>query len=79
VASKVFVGQRGTVQLDRDQNLYVFRMVVKNGFEQDPQNLVGFPDIPMELSREVFSGAPVDVYLCDDMVKTVRIFTGNRR
>src|ERR1019366_8313384 len=66
VASKFFGGRRITVQLDREQNTWLVRMVVKKGLEHDQTTLVDARLWTLDLSREVFANANVVMHLCDD-------------
>jgi hypothetical protein len=64
-------GDEKTVQLLKTGNTYEFRMVVKKGIEQDQEYKNIFRFFAAELSEDVFSGAKVDIHLCDEHLKTL--------
>lgn len=65
-------GGHKSVQFVKDGDLYVFRMVVRDEFVNDPsyENLYRF--FPKELSQYV--GLPVDFHVCDDQFNTIKIY-----
>lgn len=73
VQGKFFDGTKKSAQLNKEGAAYEFRVVVKKGAETDEQNAVLFQQISQELSQNVFGGAAVNVHLCDDQLKTLRV------
>lgn len=73
LAKGFFDGNRKTVQLTKTGNTYEFRMVVKKGIETDPEYIEAAKAFAGEMSEEVFNGSPVDIHLCDDRLKTLRV------
>jgi hypothetical protein len=59
-------------QLNKTGETYEFRAVVKEGKEKDEDTAFQFRVLAMLLSMQVFDGAPVEVHLCNDSLKTVR-------
>ena len=70
-------GNERTVQLNKSGSTYEFRMVVKTGLEQDQATVDLMKDVAIELSANVFNGETVDVHLCDDTLKTLRVVVVN--
>jgi hypothetical protein len=66
-------GNSRTVQLNKSGSTYEFRMVVKEGLDKDQATIDLMKTVGAELSEAVFSGATVDVHLCDDALKTLRV------
>ena len=75
VAQKFFDGQPKTVQLDRRGNAWEFRMVLKKGFAPDEEYIDSTRAFGLQLSEEVFHSAPVEIHLCDEHLKAVRVVT----
>lgn len=72
VDEKYFDGTRKTVQLDKAGGIWLLRMVVKAGMDQDEDyaNLVKL--FGMQVSNGVFSSEALMVELCDERMKTLR-------
>ena len=66
-----------TVQLNKSGSTYEFRMVVKTGLDQDQATIDLMKSVAAELSANVFNGETVDVHLCDDTLKTLRVVVVN--
>lgn len=66
-------GNSRTVQLNKSGSTYEFRMVVKEGLDKDQATVDLMKTVAAELSKGVFNGATVDVHLCDDTLKTLRV------
>lgn len=63
----------GTVQLNKEGGTYEFRMVIKKGLENDQEFIQTTKQIAAVLSNDVFGGKEVDIHLCDDQLKTIRV------
>ncbi|MCX5657233.1 MAG: hypothetical protein NTZ48_03270 [Candidatus Omnitrophica bacterium] len=68
-------GKRGTVQLNKEAEIYQFRMVVRKGLEKDMEFFRTAGLFAAELSRGVFEGKPLEIHLCDDKLKTIQVVT----
>ena len=68
-----FNGDLKTVQLNKSGSTFEFRMVVKKGIEQDQELIKSFKLFCRELSGDVFNSAQVDIHLCDEHLKTIRV------
>lgn len=68
-----FNGDLKTVQLNKSGSTFEFRMVVKKGIEQDQELIKSFKLFCRELSDDVFNSAQVDIHLCDEHLKTIRV------
>ncbi|MFA6448965.1 MAG: hypothetical protein WCX65_05850 [bacterium] len=68
-----FDGTPKTVQINKTASTYEFRMVIKKGLEKDPQYIEIAKGVAKELSTEVFGGSQVDIHLCDENLKTIRV------
>lgn len=62
-----------SVQLDKTGTTYEFRIVIKKGLEQDDDTIDIMKIFTTELSENVFDRASVDIHLCDDRFKTLRV------
>jgi len=65
-------GEEKSVQLNKTGNTYEFRIVVKKGLHQDRETIDYMKELGMYL-RSVFDGANVDVHMCDERLKTLRV------
>lgn len=70
-------GNDRTVQLNKTGSTYEFRMVVKKGLDQDQGTIDLMKTVAAELSENVFKGENVDIHLCDDTLKTLRVVVLN--
>ena len=70
-------GNDRTVQLNKSGSTYEFRMVVKTGLDQDQATIDLMKTIAADLSANVFKGESVDVHLCDDTLKTLKVVLAN--
>lgn len=68
-------GQRKSFQLDKSGSTYQFRMVVIPEMQNNEQYLNTVKAVAAEISRDVFNNAPVEVHICDDRFKTLRVIT----
>ena len=73
VAENFANGQPKSVQLNKQGKTYEFRMVIKKGLDQDPDYIDAAKIMAADMSAKVFGGAPVDVHLCDEHLKTLRV------
>ena len=73
VPVEFFDGNEKTVQINKTGNTYEFRMVIKQGIENDQEFIQISKQFSKELSADVFDGKQVDVHLCDDQLKTLRV------
>lgn len=76
VENKFFDGNRRTVNLSKSGSIYECRMVIKKGIENDQEYIQGMKLFAQELSQEVFNGNEVDIHLCDEYLKTLRVVIG---
>ncbi len=74
---KFFEGDGKTVQLDKSGDTYQFRMVVKEGLDKDEKYITASQEAAVEISKNVFEGAKVEVHLCDNKLKTLKVVTMN--
>lgn len=63
-----------TIQLTRTNDRYQYRMVGKPGAINDPENVKLFHRMASELSNDVFDNAIVEVHICDDRLKTLKVY-----
>lgn len=68
-----FDGVRKSVQLDKRDNVYLFRMVMKPEFVNDQKYIDLMKVFSKELSDEVFNKAAVEMHMCDDKLKTIKV------
>jgi len=72
VKSGFYDGTAKTVQLDKNADTFYFRMVVKEEKQQEKETVDLLQLFAFYLSDEVFNGAPVNVHICNDKLKTVK-------
>jgi hypothetical protein len=75
-ADEKFFGSKdtkGTFQVNRTGDIYELRMVVKEGADQNDTLVMVCQLLSLQLSSEVFDGAFVDIHLCDQELKTLRV------
>lgn len=61
-----------TVELDRDGEKYIFKMVIDKGRVEDKATISLLTFFKGELSRKVFSNLPVKVHMCDELMNTMK-------
>lgn len=64
--------QNVSIQLDKDGDTYLFRMVVKYGFEKDKDTINIMKGLCALLLEDVFINKKVNVQLCDSKFRTLR-------
>lgn len=76
-----YLGQRGfntkMAQIDKTGSTYEFRATIKKGLENDQECIQSAKRFGKELSINVFGGNPVDMHLCDEKLKTIRVVVGS--
>lgn len=65
-----FTGNKISVQIDKIEGVYHFKMVSKEGSENSPENVANAQSFATSLSDQVFNGAPVNFHFCDAYFKT---------
>lgn len=68
-----FNGDLKTVQLNKSGSTFEFRLVIKKGIEQDQEYIQNCKIFCRELSNDVFNSSQVDIHLCDEHLKTIRV------
>ncbi len=74
VSAKFADGTAKTVQIAKSGNTYQFRFVIKANADRDPalsKTLKAFASV---LSSNVFNGSPVEVDMCDEYLKTLKVY-----
>ncbi len=74
---KFYEGDGKTAQLDKSGDTYQFRLVVKEGLDKDEKYIAAGQEAAVEFSKNVFDGAKVEVHLCDNQLKTLKVVTMN--
>lgn len=62
-----------TVLLSKTGTVYEFRMVVLDGTEKNPENLIILRSFAEEMSENVFNNRQLDFHLCDDQLNTIQV------
>lgn len=62
-----------TIEFDKKDGKFLFRMVVKEGFEKQDSNARILKIFGDNISKEAFGGAPLEVHMCNDTLETLRI------
>lgn len=73
VENKFFNGEPKSVQITKTNEKYVFRMVLKKGFQPSAFMKESARVFGSQVSQVVFQSAPVEVQVCDDRFKTISI------
>ncbi|MFP6672588.1 MAG: hypothetical protein VB857_14355 [Pirellulaceae bacterium] len=73
VSGGFFDGDRKSVQLTMAGSTYQFRMVIKEGLENDQEYVQIAKQFNRELSVSVFGGKQVDIHFCNEQLKTIRV------
>lgn len=68
-----FDGKKITVQLDKSGSTYQFRMVVVKEKQTDEATMEIMKTFAGQISKDVFGGAPTELHICDDQLKTIRV------
>jgi hypothetical protein len=66
-------GRKISVQLDKAEDTFLFRMVTKKEYVDDPKFIQNGKTSITEFSQNVFDSKPVVIHFCDDHLKTLRI------
>lgn len=66
-------GSPKSVQLARDGDVWIFRMVVQDEFIDNEEYTLIFADFAQQLSTDLFSGLPVEINLCNDLFETMQV------
>lgn len=62
-----------TIEFDKKDDTYLFRMVVKEGFDKVDSNSTILKFFGQNISKEAFNNAPLIVHMCNDKLETLRI------
>lgn len=62
-----------TVEFDKKDGSYLFRMVVKEGFDKKDSNATILKYFGQNISKDAFDGAPLIVHMCNDKLETIRV------
>jgi hypothetical protein len=73
VANAKFGDSPSTIQLRKSGSTYIYRFPVQAGYDQDKSYVKVVSQFCMELSQRVFGGAVVNVHLCDETMRTLRV------
>jgi hypothetical protein len=65
--------RRISAQITKEGKTYQYRVVVKKGIELDQQAADLFKGVALKLSLFVFDGENVEVHMCDEQLKTLRV------
>lgn len=66
-------GKKKSVQFDKKDDLYLFRMVTKEGFKLDAEKKSLFKTFTNLISTHVVDGAEVEIQLCDNKFNTTEV------
>jgi hypothetical protein len=77
VTSQFADGKDKTVQLTKSGDVYQFNFVVKNGVEKDTSIVKNTKLFASILSAQVFNGAKVEVHMCDEYMKSLKVFVSD--
>ncbi|WP_298510328.1 hypothetical protein [uncultured Kordia sp.] len=63
-----------TVELDRESMTYIFKLIIAKNKLENEAVLSYLTRLKMELTKKVFSGLPVKIHMCDEMMNTLKEF-----
>lgn len=66
-------GDEKTVQIAKDGDTYQFRMVVKEGYDEDKDYEQIAYEFIYNLSYDVLNGAPAELHMCDENIETIKV------
>jgi hypothetical protein len=72
VEVQIFDGRQISIQLTKAGQILQVRFPVKPGLDQDEAYIASIRALGAQISQNVFHGAPVEVDLCDQDLKTLR-------
>jgi len=75
VENEFFNDDPKTVQLNKSDGIYEFRMVVKQGFDPGIMEMIDFRQFAKQVSDGVFDSQPVDIHMTDMSLHTLKIAT----
>lgn len=73
VESKICGDTPISMQITKSGKMLQFRFVVKPGADKDESQIPTVQAMGAMLSSVVFGGAPLEIHLCDDHFKTLRV------
>lgn len=74
VETNHFNGEPKSIQVTKSGDKFVYRMVLKKGFDESSTFLTEMQRVfGTQLSQAVFSGAPVEIHLCDSTFNTIKV------
>lgn len=62
-----------TIEFDKRDDTYLFRVVVYEGAEKSQANVTLLASFAKELSKDVFNNQPVELHMCDNLLKTLKV------
>ncbi len=77
VSSQFADGKTKTVQLTKSGNIYQFNFVVKDGADKDTSIAKSTKLFASMLSAQVFNGAKVEIHMCDEYMKSLKVFASD--
>jgi hypothetical protein len=72
VTAQIFDGRHISIQLTKEKQAAQVRFPVNPGFDKDEAYIASIRTLGAQISQNVFHGAPVEVDLCDQDLKTLR-------
>lgn len=74
VEANFFDGNPKSVQITKEENKYIYRMVLKQGLDESSSFLEDIQRaFSNQISQIVFSGTPVEIHLCDNTFNTIKV------
>lgn len=73
VETELFDGTRKTVQLDKQNGVYQFRVVVLPGYLDKPEMNTFFRVFGKDICNEVLAGQPLEIHITDEFLKTKQV------
>lgn len=62
-----------TVEIDRENMTYIFKLVIDENRLEDKNVISYLTLLKMEMSKKAFSGLPVKIHMCDDLMNTLKV------
>ena len=77
IKANFFAGKTISSQFDKSSGVYVFKYVITPGYENDKEYLKIVSQMANQISENVFSGAPVEIYLTGSRFNALKVVNQN--
>ncbi len=68
-----FDGTSKTLQLNKNEDVWILKVIIKKGMEEDEEYIDMIRQFSRELSYNVFEEKEVEIHLCDKKMQTLKV------